>query len=187
MVSATCLWATTYAAVFSGFAIAINLVFAVSRPKTHISANFAGGILAFLRVVVLRALQNPADCGTHSSHCGTDSSHCGTDNRTYNRTHSGTHRRGISMDQQYELKDPDDSSGNGKTVSCTLDFSNGQIWVRLDGYGDYTSRPGAGVPIGIEYYQGKVWITVWGDINQDYPTERLCLDGALESNRNDIV
>lgn len=177
MVSATCLWATTYATVFSGFAIAINSVFAVSQPKTHIFANFAGIILAFLRAVVLRALQSPTDCGTHSS--------------THNCTHSGTHRkRRISMDhnQQYELKDLEDFSGNGKTVSCTVNFSNGQIWVQLDGYGVSTSRPGSGVPtIGIEYYQEKVWITVWGNINQDDPTERLCLDGALESNRNDIV
>lgn len=86
------------------------------------------------------------------------------------------------MAQQYELKDRE----SGKTVSCTVDFSHGQIWVQVAGYGDYSSKAGAGVPIGIEYYQEKVWITVWGNINQEDPTERLCLDGALESNR-DIV
>jgi hypothetical protein len=87
------------------------------------------------------------------------------------------------MIQQYELKDRE----SGKTVSCTVSFSRGQIWVQVAGYGDSTSKDGAGFPIGIAYYEESVWVTVWGNINQDQPTERLCLDGARESNRDDTI
>ena len=84
--------------------------------------------------------------------------------------------------QQYELKDRE----SGKTVSCTVEFLGNSIYVQVDGYGDYSSESGSGAPIGIEYHEGSVWVTVWGNINQDAPTGRLCLDGARESNR-DIV
>ena len=80
---------------------------------------------------------------------------------------------------QYNLTDPDSS----ETVSCTVEFANGKLWVEIEGYGGGASHPGYGVPIGIEYYENAVWVTVWGDINNSDPTERVCLDGARETNR----
>ena len=80
---------------------------------------------------------------------------------------------------KYNLTDPD----SGTTVSCTVEFANGKLWVELEGYGDGSSQPGCGVPLGIEYYENAVWVTVWGDINNSEPTERVCLDGARETNR----
>jgi hypothetical protein len=73
---------------------------------------------------------------------------------------------------------------SGKTVGCSIVFENGKVWVQLDGYGECSSQAGRGYPVGIEYYEDQMWVTVWGDINRDDPTERLCIDGARESNRN---
>ena len=78
-----------------------------------------------------------------------------------------------------ELKDPT----SDKTVACTVDFSDGKVWLQLDGYGDCCSQDGSGFPIGIEYYDGRVRVIVWGYINLADPTAKLTLEGARESKR----
>lgn len=83
---------------------------------------------------------------------------------------------------KYDLKDL--SSNSGKTVACTVNFSEGQICVQVAGHGDYSSADGSGVPVMIEYYEDSVWVTAWGDINQENPTLNLRLDGARESKRS---
>ena len=39
-------------------------------------------------------------------------------------------------------------------------------------------------PIYLEYYEGKWWLRVWADINQEDPTHSIDMSGALESRRN---
>jgi hypothetical protein len=38
-------------------------------------------------------------------------------------------------------------------------------------------------PIYLEFYDGKWWLRVWSDINQEDPTHSIDMSGALESNR----
>jgi hypothetical protein len=35
----------------------------------------------------------------------------------------------------------------------------------------------------IEWYEGQLWVVVWGDINSEDPTMRIPLKGARESER----
>jgi hypothetical protein len=84
------------------------------------------------------------------------------------------------MKMEYKLIDPT----SNKTVACTVDFSDGKVWLQLDGYGDCCSEDGFGFPVGIEYYDGRVRVIVWGDINLADPTAQLTLEGARESKRS---
>ena len=74
-------------------------------------------------------------------------------------------------------------SGDKTLVPCTIDLSNGVIWIRPEGHGDCTSQDGYGFPIKIEYYEGSVRVVVWGDINSEDPTANMRLDNAHESKR----
>jgi hypothetical protein len=82
---------------------------------------------------------------------------------------------------KYDLKDF--HTGDKTVVPCTIELSNGIIWIRPEGYGDCGSQDGYGFPIKIEYYDGSVRVLVWEDINIEDPTVRSNLDNARESNR----
>lgn len=69
------------------------------------------------------------------------------------------------------------------TVRCALDFDGYTLWIRPAGCGDASSLPDNGWPIKLEYYDGEVWLVVWGDINQEDATHRISLTGAMESSR----
>ena len=36
----------------------------------------------------------------------------------------------------------------------------------------------------LEYYNGKWWLRVWADINQEDPTHKIDMSGAMQVNRN---
>ena len=55
----------------------------------------------------------------------------------------------------------------------------------IEGYGNASNVDGEGSPITLDYYQGKLKLLVWGDINSDEPTHIIDLAGALESKRID--
>lgn len=57
--------------------------------------------------------------------------------------------------------------------------------LRFVGYGEKCAALGQGAPVYIEYYQGKLVVRVWADINSEEPTHVIDLTGALESNRKD--
>jgi hypothetical protein len=66
------------------------------------------------------------------------------------------------------------------TGSIKVD-ANG-IYIAIDGYGEKAAEDGAGTPVGMELYEGKVRVMVWGDIN-DEDAIILEMDGAKESSR----
>jgi hypothetical protein len=75
-------------------------------------------------------------------------------------------------------------TGDEVEVPFTVELSeNGTLWFRAAGYGDANSHDGVGYPVKIEWYEGKLWILVWGDINNEDPTHRIPLSGARESLR----
>lgn len=57
--------------------------------------------------------------------------------------------------------------------------------VLFDGYGVKNIEPGHGPSIYVEYYDGKLRLLVWADINQEEPTHTIDLSGALESQRKE--
>lgn len=37
----------------------------------------------------------------------------------------------------------------------------------------------------LEFFEGKWWLRVWSDINQEDPTHTIDMSGALETNRSE--
>lgn len=63
--------------------------------------------------------------------------------------------------------------------------SNG-IWLSADGYGAADEEPGdCGAFAKLEFYDGKLKLVVWADINDENPTHNIDLSGAMESNREE--
>jgi hypothetical protein len=61
---------------------------------------------------------------------------------------------------------------------------NGQLCLYLDGYGDFCSTPGQGVPILLELLEGKPRLIVWADISREEPTHIIDLSGAAEASQH---
>jgi len=80
-----------------------------------------------------------------------------------------------------KLKDLD----GGKKVSVTLVNNGIEVAVAIEGYGDNTgTADGKGVPIVLEFNCGELKLHVYSDINNQYPTHTISLEGAKETNRN---
>jgi len=78
----------------------------------------------------------------------------------------------------------DSHTGDEAEVPFSVELtSGGTLWFRADGYGDATSEDGSGHPVLIEWYEGQLWVVVWGDINSEDPTIKIPLTGAKESER----
>lgn len=52
------------------------------------------------------------------------------------------------------------------------------LGIGVMGYGDQDSADGFGEPIYLEFYEGKLVLRVWADINQSDPTHVIDLEGA---------
>ena len=64
-------------------------------------------------------------------------------------------------------------SGDGEPAVC----------IQPEGTGDHNSGVSEGVPVVVEFCDGKPRVHVWADINQEDSTHTSELDGALESKR----
>jgi hypothetical protein len=69
-----------------------------------------------------------------------------------------------------------------KTLDATIETTTLGIELRFTGYGDCATE-GCGCPIFVEFYEGKLWLRVWADINQEDPTHCIDMSGALITNR----
>ena len=76
------------------------------------------------------------------------------------------------------LNDADPESSATLRVRVTANDS--AISIFPNGYGDFGSAPGHGCPVFLEFYQGRLRLVVFGDINNQEPT---IID--LESARED--
>jgi hypothetical protein len=68
------------------------------------------------------------------------------------------------------------------TIQCEAEYRYGSMWLRFDGYGDAHSEDGHGWPLSIEFYDNKLQVLVWNDINKQDPIT-IPLEGAKESLR----
>jgi hypothetical protein len=70
-------------------------------------------------------------------------------------------------------------------IKAQVQFKNGQIWIKVDGYGDCISPDGYGFPIGVELADGELRVVVWSDINQEDSTHIIGMDDAKDTNRKE--
>jgi len=83
------------------------------------------------------------------------------------------------MSNESKLKDLD----SGEKLTVTL-LNNGiEVAIGIEGYGDNTSTNGLGVPIVLEFNDGKLRLHVYSNINSEDPTHTISLEGAREDNR----
>ena len=71
----------------------------------------------------------------------------------------------------------------GAQRKAVVNIGSYGITVSVDGYGEHTMQDGHGEPIFIEFYDGKLWVRTWADINQEEPTHNIDMQGALETTR----
>jgi hypothetical protein len=69
------------------------------------------------------------------------------------------------------------------TTRVVFDTNCGGLSLKIDGYGDCASVSGAGTPVFLQMYDGKLTLYVFADINTENPTHTIDLNGALESAR----
>ena len=85
------------------------------------------------------------------------------------------------MKVEFELNDNSNIKGTQSiTVAQEGDFIN----IIPQGYGDYDSEDGNGVPVAIELYEGNVRLIISADINEQNPAI-ISLAKAKESNRQE--
>ena len=65
--------------------------------------------------------------------------------------------------------------------SLNNDTKNSCCDVYIEGLGTTTEENGAVAYV--EFYEGKYWLRVWADINQEDPTHSIDLSAAHENNR----
>ena len=83
---------------------------------------------------------------------------------------------------QGQLADPEPVE-NSQPIPFMVEADDRNIVIGFDGYGDANSSYGYSRPLHVEYYEGKLRLLVWSDINQEEPTHVIDMCGALESNR----
>ena len=72
----------------------------------------------------------------------------------------------------------------GRTLKASASFdTGGYLCISIEGYGDLHSRDGEECPVIIDYFDDKVNVVVWGNINKEDPTDKIDLKGAKESKR----
>lgn len=72
-----------------------------------------------------------------------------------------------------------------ETLDITIERNElGQIQIMPKGYGNCNMNDGEGTPLYLEYYEGKLKLYYFDDIN-DENNKSISLDGAKETNRKD--
>jgi hypothetical protein len=71
------------------------------------------------------------------------------------------------------------------SVEGRVEIGPGGVEVLFEGYGTCCMKPGYGSPIFIEYYEDKLTLRVWSDINSEDPTHVIDLEAARESARRE--
>jgi len=68
------------------------------------------------------------------------------------------------------------------TIPIHLVCEEGQLWIRVQGYGEKNAGDGEGFPVGIEIWQGKLHLIGFDDIHSDTP-QIVDLEKSRESCR----
>ena len=84
--------------------------------------------------------------------------------------------RQIECDLEDYSPDYDTDIPTFATKTVTVKDVGGKIDLEIDGHG--LGEYDFGGVVNLEYWEGEVFITIYGDINSEEPTHRMCLDGA---------
>lgn len=72
-----------------------------------------------------------------------------------------------------------------RQVNIRIKDDGDTILIKPEGYGDFCSMDGDGMPILIEMWNDALRAVVWGDINQEDPTHIISLEDAKEELREE--
>ncbi len=78
---------------------------------------------------------------------------------------------------------PDAGHKSASPIKIKVFSDQNGMYIVPEGYGDFASKDGGGVPVIFEFYNGELRLLVWGDINSQDPTHTISLNGAKEKNR----
>ena len=73
--------------------------------------------------------------------------------------------------------------GSQKSLKGVIRINAMGIMVSCDGYGDCGSEDGHGSPMLVEFYQGRLRVIAWSDINVEDPTHTIDMEDSRESKR----
>ena len=76
-----------------------------------------------------------------------------------------------------------DSVDNSKVNGFATIESIEGIGIHIDGYGDAHSKDEDSCPIYIDFYDNKLMVQIYGDINSEEPTEVVSVEGAKLTKR----
>ena len=89
----------------------------------------------------------------------------------------------MDIGDEITIRLPEVSGEYDGEIKCRLKLGNDGLTIHPEGTGIHE---GDFAPILLEFYEGKVRLVVWGDINNEDPTHAIDLSGALESNRRKV-
>jgi hypothetical protein len=84
--------------------------------------------------------------------------------------------------KDHNLKFTLTDEGSDNTIQGEAEYRYGSVYLRFDGYGDAHTEDGHGWPLLIEFYDNKLQVIMWSDINRQDPIT-IPLEGAKESLR----
>jgi hypothetical protein len=76
---------------------------------------------------------------------------------------------------------------NGNPLKVKVRANNNGLSIMPEGYGDNSSEDGHGVPVILDWFNNKLQVVVWKDINKEDPVWAIDLSDAKESNRKEEV
>jgi hypothetical protein len=86
------------------------------------------------------------------------------------------------LDDQVAIEEPDKHPRTSVQAKINLD-PNG-IELQFDGYGTREEEDGYGTPVFIEFYDGRLRVITWNDINQSDP-QIIDMELARTDNRKE--
>ena len=89
-----------------------------------------------------------------------------------------------TSEQEATVRQTLEDEVTGTSIAVQVSCKPGGITLKADDHGDKCTDPGDGEVVFIEFRDGKVWVRVWADVNQEDPTHSICLEGARESFRD---
>ena len=69
-------------------------------------------------------------------------------------------------------------------LPATLVLDGSDIWMGFEGHGAFDMEPGRGLPVYIEYYEGRLRVCLYDDVNQG-DCQIIDMQGAREGERVD--
>jgi len=74
----------------------------------------------------------------------------------------------------------------GNRLAGSIEVTPRGVFLSFDGYGEKCAAEGCGQPVMVEFYEGKLRLIAFGDINSEEPTYVIDMNGAAEVLRNSV-